>query len=302
METVQERTQRSYNKLEWFFYIIILPLLFTSILTGVLLSFLGINVLQSLQIWLNQVPYVESVVPDPKIDPAGNLSSQEEVALLNTRLQQMDQEILKKTQDYSTMQKISEERKVKIDELQLKIKQLEKALEDRRISQTEQLKQIKELASMYAGMSASKAAPIIEKLTMEESVLVMKAMNPQQQAAIFAKMDPQRAADISVLLKDTQLNEDEQIAALQQRTHVLTQALGEAAELTTNREELIRTFTQMPAPQAAAIISNMMKTSEAKALSILSGLDDQARSQVLSEIANVDVQLAAKITNLLMNE
>ncbi|MBO8171016.1 MAG: MotE family protein [Bacillaceae bacterium] len=299
METVQDK---SYNKIEWIFYIVILPLLFTSILTGILLHFLGVNVVGSLQVWLNQVPYVASIVPDPDTRPDANLTPQQEVTYLNEQMKRINAELTEKKGEVATLSKIADEREAKIKELQQEIEQLEKALEDKRISDEEQLKQIRDLAELYSSMSASKAAPIIEALTLEEAVLVMKAMDPEEQGDIFAKMDPEKAAEISILLKDTKLHQDDQIAALQQRVQVLTRALSESAVLLQDKEKLINTYSQMPPKEAADILINMMNTDQTKALAIVSGVDDGVRSQILTEIARRDVNLASRITNLLMQE
>lgn len=297
METAQEK---SYNRLEWIFYIIILPLLFTTILTGVLLHFLGVNVVQSLQVWLNQVPYVKSIVPDPSLEAGRTLTAEEEAALLNERLEQMNAQLTSKDGELAQLQKIAVERESKIKELEEQIKGLEQALEEKRISEETQQNEIKKLAQLYEGMSASRAAPIIEALTLEEAVLVMKAMKPDSQADIFSKMDPQKAADISILLKDTQLNENDQIAALQQRIKILTDSLSESAVLVRDKEKLINTYAQMPADQAARILTGMMNSNQQKALMIISGLDDGVRSAILAEIARNDVQLAVKITDALL--
>ncbi len=297
METAQDK---SYNRMEWFFYIIILPLLFTMILTGVLLYFLGVNVVQSLQLWLNQVPYVESIVPDPSPEAGEAMTPQEEAALLNQRLAQLSSELTSRDSELEQLQKIADERESKIKELEEQIKGLEQSLEEKRISEETQQIEIKKLAQLYEGMSASRAAPIIEALTLEEAVLVMKAMKTDRQAEIFSKMDPQKAADISILLKDTQLNENDQIAALQQRIKILTDSLSESAVLIRDKEKVINTYAQMPADQAARILSGMMNTNQQKALMIISGLDDGVRSAILAEIARTDVQLAVKITDALL--
>ena len=54
MEEIQE--EREYGRWEWFFYMIVIPALFASLLGGVLLSLLGVNVLGKVLHWANPIP------------------------------------------------------------------------------------------------------------------------------------------------------------------------------------------------------------------------------------------------------
>jgi flagellar motility protein MotE (MotC chaperone) len=93
---------------------------------------------------------------------------------------------------------------------------------------------------------------------------------------------------------------DDDIAALQQRIQALTKALSETRQDSTSLDSLITTFSQMPATESSLILKKLMVTNQKRAISILAGMANDKRAQVLAEIAKVDDQMAAKITNELL--
>ena len=144
----------------------------------------------------------------------------------------------------------------------------------------------------------------LKDLSLEEAVTVLKKMKADQQAGILAKMDPKKAADISILLKDSVVNKDDDIAALQERVQVLTKALSETRKDSSNIDALINTFSQMPAEDAAAIIRSLMGTNQNRAISILAGMSDDKRASILAAVVKEDTEkkenVAAKITSELL--
>lgn len=303
MEEIQE--EREYSKWEWFFYMIVIPALFASLLGGVLLSFLGVNVLGNVLQWANSIPYVEKIIPDeyvtaPDVDETENLNQQ----LARLQAEQADSQ-----QMIATLQGEAEKKDAMIQALEKQVQDLNKLLEDKRASEAERQQQYQDLAKVYTTMSAKNAAAIIQNLSVEEAVAVMTKMRPQERADILAKMDPKQAADISILLKDTVVNENDDIAALQERVQILTQALSETRDGgagNSTSESLINTFAQMPAADSAAVIRSLMQTNRERAISIMSSLPEAARAQVLSAIAKDDKansdNLAARISEALLRQ
>jgi len=296
MEEIQE--EREYSRWEWFFYMILIPALFASLLGGVLLSLLGVNVLGKVLDWANTVPYVEKIVPDPSPEAASP-----EVAL-DKQVIALQQEQTKSKQMIASLQTESSKKDATILSLQKQVQDLQKMMEQKRTTEEERQKQYQDLAKLYTTMSPKNAASIVENLSLEESVTVLTKMKPEQRAAILEKMDPKKAADISILLKDTVVNKDDDIAALQVRVNALTKALSETRQDSTSMDKLINTFSQMPAEDAASILRKLMGTNQGRAVSILAGMANDKRAQILSAIAKEDVRLkenvAARITNELL--
>ncbi len=296
MEEVQAQEEKGYSKWEWFFYMILIPLLFATLLGGVLLSLLGVNVIDKALAWGNSIPYLEKIVPDAaQPDAAQNGEKQAQNQLVS-----MQAELAKTKQEATQLHAEMAKKDATIDAMKKQVEDLQKMMEEKRADEAERQKQYQELAKVYTTMSAKNAASIIENLSKEEAVTVLSKMKPDQQADILAKMDPKKAADISILIKDTVVNKDDDIAALQQRIQVLTKALSETRQDATSLDSLINTFSQMQPDDAAAILITLTKTNQKRAISILAGMSNDKRAQVLSAISKKDGDIAARITSELL--
>ncbi len=297
MEELKEQEEKSYSKWEWFFYMILIPALFASLLGGVLLSLLGVNVIGKVLTFANSIPYVEKIIPDPPAEP----DSEKAIADKTTKqLETTKSDLNKSKETLTTLQAEVAKKDSTIQALQKQVQDLQKMMEDKRATDEERQKQFQDLAKIYSTMSARNAASIVENLSVEEAVTALTKMKPEQRADILAKMDPKKAADISILLKDTVVSKDDDIAALQQRIQVLTKALSETRQDSTSMDSLINTFSQMPAQTASTILITLMDTNHKRAMSILAGMANDKRAQVLTEISKLDSAMAARITSELL--
>lgn len=295
MEEIQE--EKSYSKWEWFFYMIIIPALFASILGGVLLSFLGVNVVGKVLGWAHTIPYIEKIVPDvPKeADPEAAKKQNVQNQLVTTQT-----DLNKSKQQITQLQGESTQKDATIQTLQKQVQDLQKMMEDKKADSEQRQKQYQDLSKLYNSMSPKNAAAILENLTIQEAVTVLSTMKPEQRAVLLAKMDPKKAADISILLKDTTVNKDDDIAALQQRVQVLTKALSETRQDSTSVDNLVKSFSQMPSDRAAEILTSLMNTNQKRAISILAGMANDKRALVLAAIGAKNSDLAARITSELL--
>jgi flagellar motility protein MotE (MotC chaperone) len=286
--------KQTYGAFERLLYIFLIPLIFVTVLLGVLLSLFDYDVMNSLLKVANKVPGIEKVIPDPKLDttappvpsPIEN-GDELDAAQLVAKQAQLESEI------QLSAQTVAEKDKT-INELQAQITALEQSLQTKSQTDEQYQAQIKQLASVYASMSPSKSAPVIESLTLKERVLVLSEMGQEEQVKILEKMNPQAAAEASIALKDLIPAKDLQISALQERLK-LHEAEKQAAEPA--KENLGRTFTEMVPKSAASILIEMNGIDSKKVLSILQSMDDGGRARVLAAMADVDKALTASISS-----
>ncbi|RXT15117.1 MotE family protein [Ammoniphilus sp. CFH 90114] len=303
-ETVEER---KYGKLEWFFYIIFLPLLFTAVLTGLLLNLLGYDILNKVLTVGNKIPYVEKYLPDPSTgneDEQGSAQPdyQLQVAQLTEEVAALNEEIQRKQTEIEDIKKEYESNDDQVKKLKDEIVNLQKQLEDKRVSNEERQAKMKELAKLYTTMSASKAAPIMENLSLEEAVLVLGTMKPNERAGIVAKMNPQKAAELTILLKDIELSENDEIAALQQRIQALTKALSEVEKTRRDIEEIVKSFSVMNPASVADILIKMQEQEEEKVLAILAKMTNQQRGQIIENLNEKNPELAVRLTSKVIED
>ncbi|HEX7057693.1 MAG TPA: hypothetical protein VF260_10940, partial [Bacilli bacterium] len=186
----------SYGAFERFIYIFLIPAVFTIVLTSVLLSFFGYDVFGTAWRVADSIPILNKVIPEPSPNKPDNAAATDaaaplEAAKVKELLAQKDAELQKLTA-------ANNDKDQTIADLQAQVKQLEEQLQQKLASDEEYLNQIKSLAAMYADMQPSKAAPVLENLTIPELVLILSQMNSDSRVGILEKMDPKIAAEASI--------------------------------------------------------------------------------------------------------
>jgi flagellar motility protein MotE (MotC chaperone) len=298
----------SAGKFERFLFLMI-PIIFTLVLLGVLLTLFNMDIRNNVLQVANKIPLLEKWVPDPPVDPSDpkQPESKKQEASSETTIKELKAKL---AQQEENLQKVTDEKTAqdtKVKTLQTQIEQMETEAASADVGTNEDddpyQEQVTDLAKLYAGMKASKAAPIMENLTTEEMVQIFSAMNKASKTAILEKMDPKKAADVTIKLKETTSSSDMAIAALQSR---LKQEAGATATTkpttSTNldKEKLNQTFTSMTPVNAASLLGEMYKISPDKVVTIMNTVSDSVRSSILGEMTKKDSAQTAKIVNRLM--
>ncbi|WP_312886487.1 MotE family protein [Paenibacillus foliorum] len=305
MADVDVENNSSYGAMERFLIWFLIPFVFTAVLLGVLLTIFDYDVMNNVLRAANKIPIINTVIPEPKVKstegkPSDKVAQQqttsapvaEETAqALNSKLEQKDQE-LKKTDT------IVQQRDQTIKELQLKNSTLEEQMKSKTQNDDEYTAKIQQLSSMYAKMSPSKAAPIMENLTTAEMVLVLSMMKVDERVKVLEKMNPKMAADASILLKDLTTTKDKQIAALQERLKQVSTPDPNASQKL-SKDDLGATFSNMTPKSAATVLLEIQKTNPEKVISILSSMDSAGRSKIITAISDQEKETAALISTRL---
>lgn len=302
MSDMDVENTSSYGAMERFLIWFLIPFVFTAVLLGVLLTIFDYDVMNSVLRAANKVPIVNNIIPDPKpsasdsktsttasqSNAGGNTASEETVQSLTAKLTEKDLEITK-------INSMIQQRDQMIKELQLKNSSLEEQVKSKTLSDEEYTAHIQQLASLYAKMSPSKSAPIMENLTAPELVLVLSMMKTDERVKVLEKMDPKKAADASILLKDQTTAKDREIAALQERVKELSKPAA-AATQKISKDDLGATFSNMTPKSAAVVLMEMQNSNPDKVISILSSMDSAGRSKVLTAISEQSKETAALLS------
>ena len=297
----------SAGKFERFLFLMI-PIIFTLVLLGVLLTLFNMDFrANALQI-ANKIPILEKWVPNPAVDSTDDPQQQQQkqVASSESTIKELKAEL---AQQEENLKKLTEEKTAQdtqVQALQQQIEDMKTEAAEAAVVSTEETedayqKQVTDLAKLYAGMKASKAAPIMENLTTEEMVQIFSVMNNASKTAILEKMNPKKAADVSIKLKETTTSSDMAIAALQSRLKK-EEGTPTTTATTTNldKEKLNATFTSMTPSSAASLLGEMYKISPDKVVTIMNTISDSVRSSILGEMTKKDSAQTAKIVNRLM--
>jgi flagellar motility protein MotE (MotC chaperone) len=294
-----ETEETGLSGFERFLYIFFIPIVFAVIGIGVLLSLFDANIYNDILKQANKIPFVNAVIPDPKADvknATGDVVLTDKLKNPDQRIADLtkklaDQENAMKTVDAKILQKDQT-----IKDLQAKSLALEEQLKVKTQSDEEYHNQIMLTADMYAKMNPSKSAPILENLTLQERVLVLSEMKQPDQVKVLEKMNPIKAAEASIYLKDVVKAKDREIAALQDRIKLNDTTLA-AQKLT--KSDLGQTFANMTAKSAATVLMQMQSITPAKVIDILSAMDNANRSKVMTAIADLSKETAAAISTKL---
>ncbi|WJM10414.1 DUF4088 family protein [Paenibacillus sp. PK1-4R] len=291
------------------FLMISIPIVFTVVLLGVLLTLFNVDIRNNLFEFANKIPVVKEWVPDPVLDPEKEKleKSEQQVESAEATIEKLKSQVTAKETELKAAQEATTTEAKKATDLQKKLDDAEKAAETATAatSETESdyQKQIKDLAKMYADMSPSKAAPILQNMTNEEMVLLLNAMQSSARTKVLEKMDPKTAADVTMMMKDAKPSGDLALDALQSRLNKETAATSTASTTTSknlDKNQLSQTFASMSASSGAKLLLETYKLSPDKTLTILNSVDDATRSQLLENMSSEDSVETAKILNKLM--
>ncbi|PIH61259.1 MotE family protein [Paenibacillus sp. LK1] len=290
------------------FLMISIPIVFTVVLLGVLLTLFNVDIRNNLLDVANKIPVVKNWVPDPVLDPEKKKleKSEQQVESAEATIDKLKAQVSEKEAELKAAKDATTTEAKKASDLKKKLDDAEKAAEtaaQNPETESDYQKQIKDLAKMYADMSPSKAAPILQNMTNEEMVLLLSAMQSAARTKVLEKMDPKTAADVTMMMKDAKPSGDLALDALQSRLKKETASTSTAT--TTNsknldKNQLSQTFASMSASSGAKLLLETYKLSPDKTLTILNSVDDATRSQLLENMSTENSVETAKILNKLM--
>ncbi|TBL77729.1 hypothetical protein [Paenibacillus thalictri] len=305
MANADAENSSSYSAFERFLIWFLIPFVFTSVLLGVLLTIFDYDVKNDVLKTVGKIPFVGKVIPSaytksdapastaatkaqPQDEETSNKAQEQLLATANQKLAEKDAELQKAEADIM-------QRDQTIKELQNQKSSLDEQMKQKAQKDEEYSAQIQQLASMYAKMNPSKSAPIMENLTPSEQVLVLGMMKQDDRVKILEKMDPKKAAEASIMLKDQVSAKDRELAALQERLKQMNGADTKAATKLT-KDDLGSTFANMTPKSAATVLLEMQNNSPDKVISILSSMDSAGRSKIITAMSEQSKETAALIS------
>jgi len=273
--------RQTYTALERFLYIFLLPVLFTLVLVGVLLTLFGYDLKGALLDVGRNMPVVRLLVPEEEKKPDETPANPASAALLlEERVAELEALLADKNAEIAALQSNLTARERQVAELEAGVEQLMQNREQEAQDLEQTRDRLKSLANMYAGMSASKAASILEQMTLPDLVLILYEMGTEERGNILARMDPAVAAEASLELKN--ITETNWADYERKARGARGQAGGDGS---LSAADLAATFAAMEPDSAAAILLELKKQNSGKAAAILGAMTEQARSRVLAVIA-----------------
>ncbi|MGM0880877.1 MAG: MgtE protein [Bacillota bacterium] len=291
--------KQGYSAIERLMFLMT-PILFAIVLLGVLYTLFNIDFRNKILEAGNSVPFLKDVLPEPNVadgalndDVLKTANMSEKIADLQAKLTAIESELAAANQTKTTLEQAVKD--LKSDNTQLKRVNDEELLEDEQYQA-----KIVELSGMFSKITPSKAAPILQSMTLEEMALVFANMRADDRVRIMEKMNPQTAADVAMMLKDNVTAKDLQISALQARLNAQETSDKKPVSSVLDQEQLSATFTAMDAKSAGELLIKMVEVSPSKVLRILNAVDDQTRSAIIAEMSAINETTTAQLVSKLM--
>ena len=194
-----ESEKQDYGKFQWFFFVILIPIIFTVTLVVIILSVAGFDVFGKSKAVLAEIPVIEKLFTDEKPD---NLNDREivaqETATQKEEKKLLEQTIEEQTTMISALQKDVSMKEKEILTLNQEIKSLETQIEE--IKKADSENNSKDIAKLYDNMSSKKAAEIIPNLNQDDAVLILTSLDDRHLADILSKMTVEDAVKYTNLL------------------------------------------------------------------------------------------------------
>jgi flagellar motility protein MotE (MotC chaperone) len=181
------------SKLVWFLLVIAVPAVFAVTVFGIVLSFMGVNVIEEAKNAGKKIPIVKNVFNEEEPAIAENPNSENQwkakfeeqedyIKILSADLQKKEKEVTTLKSDIALLEK-----------------QVEDAETTVKADENEQLKKL------YEAMSAKDAAAVMMEMNNNEVLGILTLLQAETQASILAKLDAKRAAELTVLMASNSL-------------------------------------------------------------------------------------------------
>ncbi|MBD8068297.1 MotE family protein [Bacillus sp. PS06] len=193
MEVVEKRS----SKIQSFIFLFLIPLLFTVILSLVLMQRAGINVVSQVKEISQKIPGVSSFV----IDESENekITTEER---LNKNIENLQLKMEEKDSTIDELNMIVQEKENEISSLDQELKRVKFELTSIQQEQHDDRNIEVEITKLYETMTPKKAALIIPNLEDAEAKLILSSLKTNTLAAILERMSPEDAAKFTKLLAE----------------------------------------------------------------------------------------------------
>jgi flagellar motility protein MotE (MotC chaperone) len=187
--------EKKHSKLQVFFFVIFIPLIFTIMMAYVLLMLYGVDVNGKVKEAAKDLPFISTEEQKTQEVEEQNLQKSQDIKQLETSLQEKKKKI-------HDMQDKLNQKDLEIENLQIQVQRLnEQVAEADKKKEAEQMK-LKEVVSVYEKMTPKKAALIFSELEEDKAMRLLSQFKPEQLAAILEKMEPSIAAKYTGLLSE----------------------------------------------------------------------------------------------------
>jgi flagellar motility protein MotE (MotC chaperone) len=187
----EENDKEKTSRLQWFLYVMLIPVLFTIMIGLIIATLSGVNVIDKAKALTSNLPFSSKTAVSKT--STSTESNNSKVINLQAQLQSKSAEITK-LQDQIDSQANDKQ------ELLLQQKQLQSEINDLKKAAQVHQKKFSDIVSTYTNMSPNSAADIISNLDDNNAVEILANLDTDTLASIMEKLTPQKAAKYTQML------------------------------------------------------------------------------------------------------
>jgi flagellar protein FlbB len=188
MERNQEIEKES--RLQWFLLIIVIPALFAITLTVIIMTVAGVNVMDAVKTYTNNIPIISQYIDVQKMQKK-----------LGATIEKQNEMIAKQKKQIRSLENQLSAKQQEVDQLKQELENLqqskpfaeETAAEDETVT-------VEDVANIYNTMSEKNAAAILTTMSESDVFTILSALDSDKAAAILEKMPPDQAAKYTSML------------------------------------------------------------------------------------------------------
>ncbi|MDV2685431.1 hypothetical protein RYX56_13785 [Alkalihalophilus lindianensis] len=178
------KKEKTTSAFQMFVLVIFIPVIFGIIFFSVILNIIGFDVWGQAKQVSSSIPYVSSLFKEQE--------EELEVELVTNQIEASEEQ----QNEISSLEQQLAERNERVRELETEKLELEQKLLVEQEMSNRATKELTEIAKTYEAMSAKNAAAILSELQTEEALLHLSQLSTDSRAAILAKMEASRAAEL----------------------------------------------------------------------------------------------------------
>lgn len=194
MELQEEKKSTFLSKIQWFFFVVFIPMLFAIAVALIVLTFAGVDVSGAAKKYGSHIPGISKLVADKD-----TINVEEK---LRKDIDDLEATNKNQLETISDLEKKVEERDKELEKLQAEIEELTNEMNNEEENQGTSVKSEKEISKAFESMSAKNAAAIVTELQESEAVKILQALSTDTLSSILEKMDPVIAAKYTKLLSE----------------------------------------------------------------------------------------------------
>jgi flagellar motility protein MotE (MotC chaperone) len=196
----QKQESKKYNKIQWFFVVIVIPSIFAFMVAAIVASFAGVDVWGKTKELSDKIPFVatdKEKVAQQKVE-----EMEKRVTELNTEIQFRDDTITELETEMDGKEREIQNLTLEKEQLEMQMDELRNVGDSVNEPQT-----MSEIIRTFENMSAKKAAPIIESMNENNALTILSSLKSDTLAGLLENMSPDVAAKFTTLLTNNSREE-----------------------------------------------------------------------------------------------